>query len=101
MGNVSTTDLHGPNRPRRPDQEPVARRPSPSRRAWRAALSASSASRAICASASVRTIDLDATGVWTSGRTDADAQIAREADEADKAARQARRDGDGRRATGS
>ena len=28
----------------------------------------------------VRTIDLDDTGVWTSGRTDADAQIAREAD---------------------
>src|SRR6478609_3635866 len=53
------------------------------------------------AARSVRTIDLDATGVWTSGRTDADAQIAREADEADKAARQARRDGDGRRATGS
>ena len=37
----------------------------------------------------VRTIDLDATGVWTSGRTDADPQIAREADEADKAARSA------------
>ena len=29
----------------------------------------------------VRTIDLDSTGVWTSGRTDADSQIAREADE--------------------
>jgi hypothetical protein len=53
------------------------------------------------ATRSVRTIDLDATGVWTSGRTDADAQLAREADEADKAARQARRDGDERRATGS
>ncbi|MBA2955820.1 hypothetical protein GON03_15905 [Nocardioides sp. MAH-18] len=53
------------------------------------------------ATRSVRTIDLDATGVWTSGRTDADAQIAREADKADKAARRARRDGDERRATGS
>lgn len=53
------------------------------------------------ATRSVRTIDLDATGVWTSGRTDADARLAREADEADKAARQARRDGDERRATGS
>ena len=42
----------------------------------------------------VRTIDLDDTGVWTSGRTDADSQIAREADEADKAARKARGDGD-------
>ena len=43
----------------------------------------------------VRTIDLDATGVWTSGRTEADAQIAREADEA-----AARASGDaGRRAT--
>jgi hypothetical protein len=49
----------------------------------------------------VRTIDLDDTGVWTSGRTDADAQIAREADAADKAARKARRDGDEHRALGS
>jgi hypothetical protein len=49
----------------------------------------------------VRTIDLEATGVWTSGRTDADAQLAREADEADKAARQARKDGDDQRAVGS
>ncbi len=32
------------------------------------------------ASRSVRTIDLDSTGVWTSGRTDADAALAREAD---------------------
>ena len=30
----------------------------------------------------VRTIDLDSTGVWTSGRTEADSQIAREADDA-------------------
>ncbi len=35
----------------------------------------------------VRTIDLDSTGVWTSGRTDADSAIAREAEAADKAAR--------------
>jgi hypothetical protein len=49
----------------------------------------------------VRTIDLDSTGVWTSGRTDADAQLARESDEADKAARQARRDGDDEQAVGS
>jgi hypothetical protein len=49
----------------------------------------------------VRTIDLDDTGVWTSGRTDADAQIAREADAAEKAARKARRDGDEHRALGS
>ena len=49
----------------------------------------------------VRTIDLDDTGVWTSGRTDADSQIAREADEADKAARKARGKGDGNRAVGS
>ncbi len=34
--------------------------------------------------ARVRTIDLDSTGVWTSGRTEADAQMAREADEADE-----------------
>ena len=49
----------------------------------------------------VRTIDLDATGVWTSGRTDADSQIAREADEAEKAARKTRGEGDGDRAVGS
>ena len=49
----------------------------------------------------VRTIDLDSTGVWTSGRTDADAQLAREADEADKAARKSRRDGDDQQAVGS
>lgn len=49
----------------------------------------------------VRTIALDDTGVWTSGRTDADAQLAREADEADRAARQARKDGDDHRAVGS
>ena len=49
----------------------------------------------------VRTIDLDDTGVWTSGRTDADAALARESDEADKAARKARRDGDDQRAVGS
>lgn len=47
----------------------------------------------------VRTIDLEGTGVWTSGRTEADAQIAREADEADRAARDAR--GKSERATGS
>lgn len=49
----------------------------------------------------VRTIALDDTGVWTSGRTDADAQLAREADEAERAARQARTDGDEHRAVGS
>lgn len=49
----------------------------------------------------VRTIALDDSGVWTSGRTDADAQIAREADEADRAARKARKDGDEHRAVGS
>lgn len=35
----------------------------------------------------VRTIDLDAPGTWTSGRTEEDAAIAREADEADRAAK--------------
>lgn len=47
----------------------------------------------------VRTIDLEGTGVWTSGRTESDAQLAREADEAEKAARKSREDGE--RATGS
>ncbi len=52
----------------------------------------------------VRTIALDDSGVWTSGRTDADAQLAREADEADRVARadrKARKDGDEHRAVGS
>jgi len=40
---------------------------------------------------SVRTIDLDATGVWTSGRTEADAALAREADAAEAAERVRRR----------
>jgi hypothetical protein len=38
---------------------------------------------------SVRTIDLDATGVWTSGRTAADSALAREADEQARTARDA------------
>jgi hypothetical protein len=50
---------------------------------------------------SVRTIDVDSTGVWTSGRTEADAQIAREADQADRAARAQKQSGDGHRAVGS
>jgi len=50
---------------------------------------------------SVRTIDLDGDGVWTSGRTDADAQLAREAEQADRAARQQRDKGADQRAVGS
>ncbi len=46
----------------------------------------------------VRTIDLDSTGVWTSGRTEADTVLAREADQAERARRG--RD-EQRRATGS
>ncbi|MFC4782957.1 divisome protein SepX/GlpR [Nocardioides sp. MAHUQ-72] len=48
----------------------------------------------------VRTIDLDATGVWTSGNTHADSQLAREADEAEKA-RKSRTHGEDQRAVGS
>jgi hypothetical protein len=47
----------------------------------------------------VRTIDIDSTGVWSSGRSEADSALAREADEADRAAR--RDDGKGRRAVGT
>ena len=50
---------------------------------------------------SVRTIDLDDAGVWTSGRTDGDAAIAREAEKAEKAARTARKQGDDERAVSS
>ncbi|MGI8645170.1 MAG: divisome protein SepX/GlpR [Nocardioides sp.] len=50
----------------------------------------------------VRTIDLDSTGVWSSGRSEVDSALAREADDADRAARARRRqDGDGSRAVGS
>jgi hypothetical protein len=46
----------------------------------------------------VRTIDLDSTGVWTSGRTEADTALAREADDAERLRRS---HGDQHRATGS
>jgi hypothetical protein len=39
----------------------------------------------------VRTIDLDSTGVWTSGRTEADSALAREAEAADRVRRRASR----------
>jgi hypothetical protein len=47
----------------------------------------------------VRTIDLESSGVWTSGRTAADSALAREADEAARASREA--EGDDERAVGS
>ena len=50
----------------------------------------------------VRTIDLDATGVWTSGRTEADSALAREAEAADRVRRRAARKGaSGEQAVGS
>ncbi len=51
------------------------------------------------AARTVRTIDLDGTGVWTSGHTEADSQLAREAEQAERDARRA--DGDDQRAVGS
>jgi hypothetical protein len=39
----------------------------------------------------VRTIDLDATGVWTSGRSETDSALAREAEAAEAAERVRRR----------
>jgi hypothetical protein len=48
---------------------------------------------------SVRTIDLDSTGVWTSGHTDADSALAREADAAAQVEREAAKRRD--RAVGS
>ena len=51
---------------------------------------------------SVRTIDLDSTGVWTSGHDESDSRLAREADEAEKAAGPAQQAAEeARRATGS
>lgn len=49
----------------------------------------------------VRTIDLDSTGVWTSGRTEGDAQIAREADQAARAERSERKRAEDTRAVGT
>ncbi len=49
----------------------------------------------------VRTIDLDSTGVWTSGRTEIDSALARGAEEAERAEKAARQDDESRRATGS
>lgn len=50
----------------------------------------------------VRTIDLDDTGVWSSGRNQADSQLARDAEEADRASKRARAERDeARRAAGS
>jgi hypothetical protein len=49
----------------------------------------------------VRTIDLDSTGVWTSGRTEADSAIARQAEDVDRARREAARAEQQRRAAGS
>ena len=51
---------------------------------------------------SVRTIDLDATGVWSSGRSEADSQLARDAEEAERTARSERKARDEKgRAVGS
>ncbi len=50
----------------------------------------------------VRTIDLDATGVWTSGRSEADSRLARDAEEAERTERDAQAARDKRdRAVGS
>ena len=49
----------------------------------------------------VRTIDLGATGVWTSGRTAEDSALAREAEEAERAAKAALEAEQQRRAAGS
>jgi hypothetical protein len=51
---------------------------------------------------SVRTIDLDSTGVWTSGRTESDSALAREAEAADRVRRRTSRKGEtGGEAVGS
>lgn len=61
--------------------------------------------KATAAPRTVRTIDLDSTGVWTSGRSESDSALAREAEQAartEKAERAERdRAADERRATGS
>ena len=49
----------------------------------------------------VRTIDLDDTGVWSSGRSESDSALAREADQAERAQRSQREGGEDRRVVGS
>ncbi len=49
----------------------------------------------------VRTIALDDSGVWTSGNTEGDSRLAREAEAADQTSRTTRRQGDDQRAVGS
>lgn len=50
---------------------------------------------------SVRTIDLDSTGVWTSGRSEADSALAREAEAADRVRRTGDKDSPGEQAVSS
>ncbi len=50
---------------------------------------------------SVRTIDLDSTGVWTSGHDESDSRLAREADEAERVAGSVTAAEEERRAAGS
>jgi hypothetical protein len=51
---------------------------------------------------SVRTIDLDSTGVWTSGRSESDSALAREAEAAERTRRRtSRKDGPGEKAVNS
>ncbi len=49
----------------------------------------------------VRTIDLDSTGVWTSGPLAADSELAREADAAERTAKERSAEADSRRASGT
>ena len=49
----------------------------------------------------VRTIDLDSTGVWTSGPLAADSELAREADAAERTAKERSAGADNRRASGT
>lgn len=53
-------------------------------------------SKPAAARRTVRQIELDDTGVWTSGRTEIDSKIAREAEAADRAEKAKRADGDDR-----
>lgn len=53
-------------------------------------------SKPAAARRTVRQIELDDTGVWTSGRSEADSRLAREAEAADRAEKAQRSDGDGR-----
>ena len=80
--------------------EPVAEEPARAEGAWDMVPTTlpTYVSKPAAVRRTVQTIDLDSTGVWSSGRNDLDSALAREADESERAARTTAAE---RRASGS